>query len=233
MSWRGKYQEQLEQRKVPLELPDLPGWAKQALVAGFIFFLLLGASGAGQGLAADVTYLARQAVEDDLSWDEVKLWASGIPSVLGKIGSLDLRSFWSKAVIGKPKEMAWPVIGEVTSYFGWRPNPDSVGMDLHQGIDIAAAKGTVVGSVLDGVVSSVRQSAAYGTVVEIEHGGGLSSVYGHLDSVEVQEDQNVRQGDAVGTVGDGGNATGPHLHFELRKDGLQIDPLTILPALNP
>ena len=67
-------------------------------------------------------------------------------------------------------------------------------------------------------------------VVEIEHSKGFSSVYGHLGSVTVVKDQKVKRGEAIGTVGETGNATGSHLHFEIRKDGIEIDPMPLLPS---
>ncbi|MGI6643129.1 MAG: M23 family metallopeptidase [Bacillota bacterium] len=233
MSWRSTYQDRSHERsqraREVLGLKGLPIWAKQALAAVFIFFVLLGAAKAQQGLALDVVAAARDIVTTDLSWDGVKTWAAGIPSTLRNLADLDLKDFWSRAVSGKPKELAWPVMGDIISHYGWRPNPDSAGVSLHQGIDIAADRGTPVKAVLDGVVANVRQSSTYGLVVEIEHGGGLSTVYGHLDSVAMTEGEKVKQGDTIGKVGESGNATDPHLHFELRKDGLEIDPLTVLP----
>ncbi|HHY45516.1 MAG TPA: M23 family metallopeptidase [Firmicutes bacterium] len=209
----------------------LPRWVKETIVCLFIFALLLGASKADKGLALRLVGFARTSVTADITWEEVKSFAVGLPVKLKDLASLDLRNFWSRAVTGTPTELAWPVSGEITSFFGWRPNPDSPGMSLHQGIDIAAPKGTKVAVVLDGVVSNVRQSPQYGLVVEIDHGGGVSTVYGHLDSALVQEGDKLRRGDHLGTVGDSGNATGSHLHFEVRKDGIEVDPMTLLPPL--
>jgi len=190
-----------------------------------------GANGGPAGVSLDGPSVARDSVAKDLSYSQVKAWAQSVPAGVKNLVSLDISNFWSRATTGKKTELAWPASGTITSYFGWRPNPDSTGMSLHQGIDIDAAKGDKVVSALDGVVTDVRTSPEYGLVVEVEHAGGFSSVYGHLDSAAVAVDQRVKKGDSLGTVGDSGNATGPHLHFELRKDGLEIDPLTILPAL--
>lgn len=235
MAWRNGAGERTRQWTRPPRGAAVPGkvpfWARQSVACLFIFFLLLGAGQARGGLSADVVSFARDAANKDLTYSEVKAWVQSIPGGVKRLASLDIRSFWTRAVTGKPEDLAWPASGPVTSYFGWRPNPDSGGMSLHQGIDIDAPKGSKVSSALDGVVSSVRESAQFGLMVEVEHGGGLSSVYGHLDSAVVAKDQEVRKGDALGTVGESGNATGPHLHFELRKDGLEVDPMTILPPL--
>ncbi len=224
--------ERKERQEESWSIKQLPGWGRQLLLAAFIFFALLGASQAGQGMAIDVVSFAKNTVNSDLSWDEVKAWVSNLPQGIQNFSNLNLKDFWAKAVSGKAQEPAWPVMGKITSYYGWRPNPDSEGMSLHQGIDIAAEVGTDVKAALDGMVISVRQSADFGLVVEVEHGGGLSTVYAHLDSASVKENQKVKKGNTLGTVGEGGNATGPHLHFELRKDGLEIDPLTIMPVPN-
>lgn len=212
-------------------LKTLPGWVKESVFCLFIFALLLGASRSGKGLSGSVASLAKEAVSRDIAYSQIKAFASGLPGKIKSLAGLDLKNFWSRAVTGKPASPAWPVTGQVTSYFGWRPNPDSGGMSLHQGIDIDAPKGTKVASALDGVVTSVRESPKYGLVIEIEHGGGVSTVYGHLDSALVKKDQKVSKGDHIGAVGESGNATGPHLHFELRKDGIEVDPMTLLPPL--
>jgi len=235
MAWKNDIRDrtrewQRPQKGVPLRV-YAPLWLRQSILCLFAFFLVFGAAQAQSGLAVDVTTFAKDSVEKDLSYDDVKAWAQSVPAGVKNLVSLDIRNFWTRAVTGKQTELAWPASGTITSYFGWRPNPDSTGMSLHQGIDIGAPKGTKVVSALDGVISDVRTSPEYGLLVEVEHAGGLSSVYGHLDSATVSAGETVKKGDSLGTVGDSGNATGPHLHFELRKDGLEVDPLTILPAL--
>jgi murein DD-endopeptidase MepM/ murein hydrolase activator NlpD len=236
MAWKNDVREwtrewRRPQRGVPLNV-FAPLWVRQTIICLFLFFLVLGATQAQAGLALDVAAFAKDSVQKDLRFEEVKAWAKTIPGGIKDLVSIDLRGWWSRTVSGHKLELAWPASGTITSYFGWRPNPNSTGMSLHQGIDIDAPKGTKVVSALDGVVADVRTSPEYGLVVEVEHAGGLSSVYGHLDSAAVTKEQKVKKGDVLGTVGDSGNATGPHLHFELRKDGLEVDPMTILPPLN-
>lgn len=237
MAWKSIYQERSRyrdrDRRVVGEhaLKSLPGWVKQTIVCLFMFSVLFGASHAPGGSAGNIVSFAKGAVEDDLAFEEVKAWVAKLPDRIKSLATLDIRNFWSRAASGKPTELAWPVSGQVTSVFGWRPNQDSSGLSLHQGIDIEAPVGTEVSSVLDGVVASVRQSPTYGLVVEVLHGGGFSTVYGHLDTALVKTDQSVKRGEAIATVGESGNATGPHLHFELRKDGLEVDPMLHLPPL--
>lgn len=233
MAWRNDTRERTREwarpAKADASLRGITLWIRQSVACLFIFCLLYGAASANSGLSVDLAAFARNAVSQDLSYSAVKTWVQSLPSRIGNLADLDIRNFWATAVTGKPTELAWPASGTVTSYFGWRPDPNSAGMSLHQGIDIDAALGSRVSAALDGVVTNVYQSAEYGLTVEVEHAGGLSSVYGHLDSASVIKDQRVSKGDAIGAAGQSGNATGPHLHFELRKDGLEVDPMTILP----
>ena len=235
MAWKSIYQEKSryrvsDRRAVGDREPAaLPGWVKQAIACCFILSVLLGASKAPGGLATDMVSFARGAVQEDLSLDDVKAWAAKLPEGMGKLTALDIKGFWSRPASTDPTELAWPASGEVTSHYGWRANSETGGLSAHQGIDIDAPVGTKVASVLDGVVVSVRQSPTYGLVIEIEHGGGFSTVYGHLDTSLVESEQTVKRGESIATVGKSGNATGAHLHFEIRKDGLEVDPMLYLP----
>ncbi|MEI7785782.1 MAG: M23 family metallopeptidase [Betaproteobacteria bacterium] len=115
----------------------------------------------------------------------------------------------------------------VTSGFSMRLNPVLNQMKAHQGIDYAAPPGTPVRAVSDGVVDFVGWKQGYGNVVFIEHGRGHSTVYAHLSSFAVARGQKVRQGDHLGGVGSTGWATGPHLHFEYRINGVHKDPAQV------
>ncbi len=237
MSWRSAYQEKGRYRAREskfagsAELKALPTWAKQAIICCFILTVLLGASASRAGLAGVVATYAKGAVEGDLSFDQVKAWVLAVPEHLGKLADLDIRGFWSGLGKGDPGDLAWPVSGQVSSYYGWRPNEDSAGSSLHEGIDIDAPSGASVASSLDGVVVSVYESPTYGLVIEIEHAGGLTTLYGNLGSSLVEASQRVKKGQSIATVGQGGEGDRPHLHFEVRKDGLGLDPMPILPPL--
>ncbi len=98
------------------------------------------------------------------------------------------------------------------------------GHHWHSGIDLAAGRGTPVMATLPGVATVVLSATGYGLHVIVDHGGGLSSLYGHLDTVTVVTGDYVGAGAVIGTVGATGNATGPHLHFEIRRDGVAEDP---------
>ena len=98
------------------------------------------------------------------------------------------------------------------------------GGHLHSGADLAAAQGTPVRATLAGEAHVVVSATGYGLHVVVDHGGGLSSLYGHLSAVAVTDGQRVEAGQVIGAVGSTGYSTGPHLHFEVRRDGLPEDP---------
>ncbi len=230
MNWKDYRRKHPSQVQLyPSLMKTLPGWAWQVLGALLVFFVILGASQAGKMAADDIVVAAKKVVDEDITYDDVKAWVSKLPEAIKVVARFDIDKFWARTVTGKPKILSWPCEGEVVSYFGWRDNLDSHGMTMHKGIDISANVGTPVVAVAPGIVTGVRQSDSYGLTVEIEHSDGFSSVYAHLDSISVAKDQKTNQGDVIGTVGESGRATGPHLHFELRKNGLEIDPLTLLP----
>jgi murein DD-endopeptidase MepM/ murein hydrolase activator NlpD len=123
----------------------------------------------------------------------------------------------------------WPTDGHFTSPFGWRTHPIFGDRRFHAGIDIGAPYGTSVWSADDGVVVYAGYASGYGTLVVISHGtvGGrdLTTGYAHMSALLVSAGQHVSRGQQVGRIGNEGNSTGPHLHFEVRLDGEPVDPL--------
>jgi hypothetical protein len=95
---------------------------------------------------------------------------------------------------------------------------------LHTGIDLAAPMGTPVHAALDGTSHVIASTTGYGLHVLLDSGGGLTTLYAHLQSVDVHDGDEVSAGDLIGEVGSSGNSTGPHLHFEVRRDGIPEDP---------
>ncbi|MGB9819348.1 MAG: peptidoglycan DD-metalloendopeptidase family protein [Thermovenabulum sp.] len=116
----------------------------------------------------------------------------------------------------------WPLTGNITSPFGKR------GRDYHEGIDIGSSYGTPVRASNSGVVVFSGRNGAYGNLVIIDHGGGIQTYYAHLSSILVSEGQKVEKGSIVGRVGSTGRTTGPHLHFEVRVNGVPKNPITYL-----
>lgn len=125
----------------------------------------------------------------------------------------------------------WPLPRPVrlTSPFGWR-NVSVGGNRYHLGIDLAASTGTPVAAARTGTVTRAGWIGSYGYAVYVDHGGGTETRYAHLSVVTVRVGERVITGATIGRVGSTGASTGPHLHFEVRRMGSAIDPMTVLPA---
>ena len=121
--------------------------------------------------------------------------------------------------------------GYISSPFGYRHDPFTGRSRLHKGIDFAAKTGTEIHSVAAGVVSFAGRKGGYGNAVEVSHGKGLVSRYGHLSKFKVKEGTLVKKGDLIALSGSTGRSTGPHLHLEILKDGKQIDPMKFIGKL--
>ncbi len=122
----------------------------------------------------------------------------------------------------------WPVRGWVTSPFGNRISPLNGKIQFHEGIDIAAQIGTPVVAPADGVVVKAGFESGYGNVVELSHGYGLKTVYGHNSRINVKLGQHVKRGDVIAYSGNTGSSTGPHVHYEVRVNGLPVNPVRYL-----
>ena len=119
----------------------------------------------------------------------------------------------------------WPTDGFISSGYGLRWN----GAEFHQGIDIAAEMGTPIVATADGVVTIAGWNAGgYGNMVDIDHGSGVSTRYGHASAVVVTVGQRVRRGQIIAYVGSTGHSTGPHLHYEVRLSGQPVNPTSYL-----
>lgn len=130
-------------------------------------------------------------------------------------------------------KFAWPVEGgTITSSFGLRYHPIKKVYRRHEGIDIAKPAGSPIVASDGGVVTESRPSSGYGWKIVIDHGNGFETVYAHMypQDVKVREGQEVKKGHVIALVGSNGWSTGPHLHFEVLKDGKAIDPLMLLPS---
>jgi murein DD-endopeptidase MepM/ murein hydrolase activator NlpD len=119
-----------------------------------------------------------------------------------------------------------PVQGSITSYFGYRFHPILRKRKYHSGIDISASYGSPVSAADSGVIVFAGRNGGYGKMIIIDHGSGISTVYGHCSLLQVDQGQTVTQGQIIAQVGSTGLSTGPHLHFEVRKNGVPEDPLS-------
>jgi murein DD-endopeptidase MepM/ murein hydrolase activator NlpD len=118
----------------------------------------------------------------------------------------------------------WPVRGWVTSDFGSRLDPYTSERVMHAGLDIAGEHGKEIVSPADGMVVFAGLEGGYGNVLVIDHGYGVKTRYGHLSSVSVKPGDKVKRGDAVAALGNTGRSTGPHLHYEVRVNGIAQNP---------
>lgn len=125
-----------------------------------------------------------------------------------------------------------PVNGEVdmSSNFGMRMDPFLRRPAMHTGLDMRGDTGEPVHATAAGKVSIAGREGGYGNLVEIDHGNGFATRYGHLSAIEVKVGQHVRIGQTVGRIGSTGRSTGPHLHYETRVDGEPVDPQKFLRA---
>jgi len=119
----------------------------------------------------------------------------------------------------------WPVQGWVTSGFGFRTNPFTGLNQMHEGIDISNRIGAPVVAPADGIISDTGSDWGHGKILVISHGFGVVSRYSHLNKVSVRVGQKVKRGDKIAEVGMSGKTTGPHLHYEVRLNGIPVNPM--------
>lgn len=116
----------------------------------------------------------------------------------------------------------------ISSGFGMRFHPIARSYRAHRGIDIPGPRGAPIRAVEDGVVTRAGWSGGYGNLVEVDHGGGVTTRYGHLDRIGAFGGERVYRGAVIGQMGTTGRSTGTHLHFEVRDRGFAIDPIAYL-----
>jgi murein DD-endopeptidase MepM/ murein hydrolase activator NlpD len=124
---------------------------------------------------------------------------------------------------GRPVES-----GFISSYFGEREDPFDGQETFHKGVDFAGAKGSTVVAVAAGVVTWAGERSGFGKLIEINHGDGYVTRYGHNEKTLVSVGETVKRGDPVGLMGSTGHSTGPHVHFEVLRNGRQVDPLSFI-----
>jgi murein DD-endopeptidase MepM/ murein hydrolase activator NlpD len=129
--------------------------------------------------------------------------------------------------------LAMPANGPITSYFGYRYHPILHFTRFHAGVDIGAGWGSPIVAAADGQVVGAGWAGGYGREVQIAHGGGMVSLYGHMSEIVAQAGSFVRRGQLIGYVGSSGLSTGPHLHFEVRQGGQPVNPLAVRFASAP
>jgi murein DD-endopeptidase MepM/ murein hydrolase activator NlpD len=131
--------------------------------------------------------------------------------------------------MGASGAMSWPIRGPITSEFGWRTHPIFGTSRYHSGLDIGADYGDPIRAADGGVVISAEWLGGYGYAVIIDHGGGISTLYGHNNELLVGVGQRVYKGQVIARAGSTGYSTGPHCHFEVRVNGSPVNPYNYLP----
>lgn len=183
------------------------------------------------------TRTVRQQYIDKLSEEEQKLQAqideynAQYAALEQEIRTIALNSISPEYIGGV---MEWPVPGytKITSSFAMRVHPITGVYKLHTGVDISAPTGTNFVAAADGVVTKAGYNAAYGNMVIIDHGGGISTLYAHGSEIMVELGQEIKKLDTVLKVGSTGYATGPHAHFEVRINGSPVQPLDYITSQN-
>ncbi|SHH30093.1 Murein DD-endopeptidase MepM and murein hydrolase activator NlpD, contain LysM domain [Thermosyntropha lipolytica DSM 11003] len=128
----------------------------------------------------------------------------------------------SRSVSFRSLSYAWPLVGTITSAYGWRQS------GFHHGIDIAGSRGEPIRAAADGTVVFSGYKPVYGKMVVLRHADGRETVYAHAHSLKVSEGEKVKKGQIIATVGTTGRTTGPHVHFEVREEGKTVNPLKFL-----
>lgn len=159
-----------------------------------------------QALIAKLDKLSAEATRQEQSLQELQAYFSTQKSLLASVPSV------------------WPTRGWVTSDFGSRVDPYTSERVMHAGIDIAGPHGKEIISPSDGTVVFAGLEGGYGNVVVIDHGYGIKSRFGHLASIKVKPGERVKRGDLIAAMGNTGRSTGPHLHYEVRVNGIAQNP---------
>jgi murein DD-endopeptidase MepM/ murein hydrolase activator NlpD len=172
--------------------------------------------------------------------DELKIYRASAIKTLPSKASISSRSSSQRPRLAMPyirnsggssPGFLSPMSGTVRSGFGRRRDPLGGGVHFHSGVDIAAASGTGVKAAADGVVVQAGYIPWLGYRVELRHQNDYTTLYGHLSKLAVKKGQSVAAGATIGYEGSSGRSTGPHLHFELRKKGIAVDPSIYVPSL--
>ncbi len=160
------------------------------------------------------------------AWERTRAAVVGLPIMRDSAPSLSVGG--TEAGEGAGPAFRSPLDGDLISPFGWRDDPQTGESRFHSGVDLAAPVGTPVKAAAAGRVARIWVDEEYGLAVEIEHSGDFRTLYAHLNRVTADEGQEVSSGDTIGTSGDSGRTSGPHLHFEIRTDDRAVDPLPLL-----
>lgn len=178
------------------------------------------------------SYISQLSQEEASYVTQITDMQENIKKVEAEILEASKSYYWYGYVGG---EMAWPVPGytRITSPYGMRTHPITGVYKLHTGVDISAPIGASFIAANDGIVVKAEYNSAYGNMVMINHGGGISTLYAHGSQILVEVGQQVTRGQEVLKVGSTGYSTGPHAHFEVRINGQYTDPMPYITSQTP
>ena len=176
-------------------------------------------------------YMTQLSSEELTLHNNIEQYNTEIENIEREILTLSLANVGSEYIGGT---MAWPDPGytRITSTYGMREHPITGVYKLHSGVDIGAPRGTSFIAANDGIVTKAEYNTAYGNMVIVDHGGGISTLYAHGDEISVEVGQTVKRGDEVLKVGTTGYSTGYHAHFEVRINGQTVEPLDYITSYN-
>lgn len=160
--------------------------------------------------------------------DPAAVYSAGVEDFEALEASALNGNFLSKLSTGLWRPELWPVAGRISSSFGERLDPFDGEGAFHTGLDIATPMGTPVHVTAEGVVTYAGILRGYGRAVVVDHGHHLRTLYAHLSGFAAAVGQRVDRGDVIGFVGDSGRSTGPHLHYEVRINGVPVNPYKYL-----
>lgn len=184
------------------------------------YLAVLGQKGEAQEVSGSVDDLSAQdAVPEQSAQDTA-------PEHSAAESTLPARELPEQAAEPHPLSFSYctPLNGEMTSPFGWREHPVTGADAFHYGVDIAAEDGTAIACFADGTVGAVGESTTLGKYLTVNHADGVSTLYAHCSLITAASGAEVSQGQKIAEVGHSGNATGPHLHFEVHDGEAYLDP---------
>ena len=210
-----------------------PGLAKaMANLPAFVKARAMGGGTASRAPKATASYAATLAAltSPEDTFGLLRTLLEGLESGL----SLAKQSVDRRDALAAATPSIWPAHGWLSSPMGYRTDPvNGTASDFHPGLDIAGDKGQPVYATAAGTVTFAAAQGAYGNLLVVNHGYGLETRYGHLQSFSVKKNQQVKRGDVIGRVGSTGRATGNHLHYEVLANGTLLNPLRLLTNQKP
>ena len=165
--------------------------------------------------------LSYQYSEFDFKYKKIRKVVSNLEI---KVHELDQYLLDKKSVISSTPTIL-PAVGWITSFFGQRISPYAGKLKMHEGLDVGAPYGTPIVAPADGLITYSGVKAGFGMFVQIDHGYGIETLYAHSQKLHVKKGEKVKRGQLIAKVGSTGYSTGPHLHYEVRVNGIAVDPL--------